>query len=156
MHPPRFTQSRRTPHLAVLCTPFVLLLAFAALLAAPRPALAASTINVNTTADENGAGAGCSLREAFKAADDNVNFGGCTGGGGGVPFTINVPAGTYTLTVDELKIGDATNTNTSIVGAGAASTIIQQTLTNRRVFPKHRAPLFRVTRVADIVDAVGL
>src|SRR5690242_20481811 len=94
---------------------------------------AASTINVNTTADENGTGAGCSLREAFKSADDNANFGGCTGSGGGVPFTINVPAGTYTLTVDELKIGDATNTNTSIVGAGGASTIIQQTVANRRV-----------------------
>ena len=102
-------------------------------LGSAQQAYAASTINVNTTADENGAGAGCSLREAFKSADDNANFGGCSGSGGGVPFTINVPAGTYTLTVDELKVGDATNTNTTIVGAGAASTIIQQTVANRRV-----------------------
>jgi CSLREA domain-containing protein len=98
-----------------------------------RQVHAASMINVTTTADEDGTGTGCSLREAFTSADDNANFGGCTGSGGGVPFTINVPAGTYTLTLDELRIGDATNTNTSIVGAGAASTIIQQTLPNRRV-----------------------
>jgi CSLREA domain-containing protein/uncharacterized repeat protein (TIGR01451 family) len=109
-------------------------LAFAALLAAPGAVFAASTINVNTTADENGAGTGCSLREAIASANTNTNVGGCTGSGGGVPFTINVPAGTYNLTVDELILGDATNTNTSIVGAGAASTIIRQTVANRRVF----------------------
>ena len=86
----QLTSSGRAPRLAFWSAPLALLLAFAALLAAPRPALAASTINVNTTADENGAGAGCSLREAFKSADDNVNFGGCAGAGGGVPFTINV------------------------------------------------------------------
>ena len=96
-----------------------LLLALAAVLSAPMAARAASTINVNTTADENGTGAGCSLREALASADTNTNVGGCTGSGGGVPFTINVPAGTYTLTVDELRVGDDTNTNTSIVGAGA-------------------------------------
>ena len=80
---------------------------------------AAGTINVNTTADENGTGAGCSLREAFKTADDNANFGGCTGAGGGAPFTVNVPAGTYALTAGELVVGDATNTSTAVVGVGS-------------------------------------
>jgi CSLREA domain-containing protein len=119
--------------MAPLTLLLALLISLTFALGPARQVHAASTINVTTTADENGTGAGCSLREAFKSADDNANFGGCTGSGGGVPFTINVPAGTYTLTVDELKIGDATNTNTTIVGAGAASAIIQQTLTNKRV-----------------------
>ena len=113
---------------------FALLLALAALLAVPPSARAASTINVTTTADENGAGTGCSLREALASANSNTNVGGCTGSGGGVPFTINLPAGTYNLTVDELQIGDASNTDTRIVGAGASSTIIRQTTANRRVF----------------------
>ncbi|MBK9940225.1 MAG: Ig-like domain repeat protein [Kouleothrix sp.] len=126
--------SRRGPGRAIGRVVFVLLLACAALMAAPSPARAASTINVTTTADENGAGAGCSLREALASANSNSNIGGCTGAGGGVPFTINLPAGTYTLTVDELQVGDASNTDTRIIGAGASSTIIQQTVASRRVF----------------------
>src|SRR5690242_2751065 len=50
-----------------------------------RQVYAASTITVTTTADENGAGAACSLREALTSANTNSNFGGCTGAAGG-PF----------------------------------------------------------------------
>jgi len=128
------TPSRHAPGRAIGIAALALLLAFAALLTAPRVIFAASTINVTTTADENGSGTACSLREALASANGNSNFGGCAGAGGGVPFTINVPAGTYNLTVDELQVGDASNTDTRIVGAGASSTIIRQTAANRRVF----------------------
>jgi CSLREA domain-containing protein len=101
----------------------LLALAFALL---PTPlAYAASTINVTTTADDNGTGAGCSLREAITTANTNANFGGCTGAPGG-PFTINVPAGTYSLTAGELPVGTGSGANISISGAGAGSTIIRQ------------------------------
>lgn len=102
---------------------------------ASRPAYAASTINVTTTADENGTGAGCSLREAITTANNNSNFGGCTGAAGG-PFTINVPAGTYNLSASpfELQVGTSSGRNITIAGAGAANTIIHQTIANQRVF----------------------
>jgi len=73
----------------------------------------------------------CSLRGAVAFA--NVN----------PATTINVPAGTYLLTINGSSEGfngddsigdlDILNTNTSIIGAGAATTIIQQTQPNDRV-----------------------
>jgi len=104
----------------------VLLLAFAA---APTGVLyAAGTINVTTTADENGAGgtSNCSLREAIASANTNTNFGGCTGAGSGGPFTINVPAGTHSLSAGELQVGTSSGANITISGAGSATTIIRQ------------------------------
>lgn len=95
---------------------------------------AASTINVNTTIDENGAGGGCSLREAIISANTNTSFGGCTDSGGGGPFTINVPAGVYALTIGELQTGTLPGANISIIGSGSASTIIHQFNLNARVF----------------------
>ena len=56
------------------------------------PARAAGTITVTTTADEYGAGAACSLREAVRTANDGANFGGCALSGT-QPFTISLPAG---------------------------------------------------------------
>lgn len=95
------------------------------------PAFAAGTIDVTTTADEFGAGAGCSLREAIQSANTNTNFGGCTGAGGGAPFTINIPAGTYPITINP---GPDENANAAgdfdiissitLAGAGQGSTII--------------------------------
>ncbi len=114
------------------------LLLAAGLLAPAAPAQAAGTIAVNTTADEYGAGAACSLREAVRTANDGANFGGCVLSGT-PPFTINLPAGIYQLTI----IPDATNddndsgdldflvSGTALVGAGAASTTIQQTTVDR-------------------------
>jgi CSLREA domain-containing protein len=62
----------------------------------PATTALAGTITVNTQADENGSGAGCSLREAITSAN-TTDFGGCTGAAAG-PDTIAIPAGTYTLT----------------------------------------------------------
>lgn len=91
----------------------------------------AATITVTTTADEfsnPGPGSGCSLREAVQAANTNAAFGGCPAGSGA--DTINVPAGAYTLTrtgaQEDLNVtGDLDiRAATTIVGAGAANTIL--------------------------------
>jgi large repetitive protein len=96
------------------------------------PASAAS-FTVNTTSDtHNTAGAttcpaSCSLRAAIEAAN---NLGGTV--------TINVPVGTYGLSLGELQVGTFPGTPTSyaitIQGAGAAGTIINQTDVTNRVF----------------------
>lgn len=97
------------------------------------PASAASTITVITTVDGTG-GLACTLRDAITSANTNANAGGCTGAGGGGPFTIDVPAGTYDLTLGELKVGTTSGANITISGAGAASTIVHQTASTARVF----------------------
>lgn len=85
------------------------------------PAAFADVITVNTTADENGAGASCSLREAVKTANDNVDFGGCTRVSQPGSFEkIIVPAGTYTLT-SELLI----TASILVDGAGSSTTIVK-------------------------------
>ena len=113
------------------------LLLAAGLLAPAAPAFAAGTITVSTTVDEYGAGAACSLREAVRTANDGANFGGCTLSGT-QPFTINLPAGTYPLTIgganEDLTASgdlDIRVSGTALVGAGAASTTIQQTTLDR-------------------------
>lgn len=77
------------------------LLALAAQVAIPAHA---ATISVTTFADENGAGAGCSLREAVYVANNNVAFGGCPAGNALADDTVVLQAGTYTLTLGEIKI----------------------------------------------------
>ncbi len=79
----------------------------------------ATTITVTTTADENGAGSACSLREAIRAANQDTLFGGCAEGDG--DDTIAVPAGTYTLTVAGAL--DITSSLT-LTGAGRGTTVI--------------------------------
>ncbi|MER2599128.1 MAG: CSLREA domain-containing protein [Caldilineales bacterium] len=115
----------------------VVLLAISSVLLGARPAFAAGTIAVNTTTDEFGAGAGCSLREAVQSANTNADFGGCVRSGT-APYTINLGAGTFALTIT----GANNDTNTtgdldflvsgiSVSGAGAANTTIQQTTADR-------------------------
>jgi uncharacterized repeat protein (TIGR01451 family)/CSLREA domain-containing protein len=99
-------------------------------LAAPSPQTAyAATINVTTTNDELNSDGDCSLREAIEAANTNAAVDACTAGSVGLD-TINLPAGTYTLSI----AGTGENANQTgdldiledltIVGAGAESTII--------------------------------
>jgi CSLREA domain-containing protein len=105
----------------------------------PAPARAAGPINVTTTVDEAGVvGSGCSLREAITAANTNAAFGGCPAGSPGADV-INLPAGTYTLSIpnpggvneDNNATGDLDiNQSLTIQGAGAATTIIQAGTTN--------------------------
>ncbi|MGG7661850.1 T9SS type A sorting domain-containing protein [Dyadobacter sp. BHUBP1] len=84
------------------------------------PAIA-DTFNVTQTTDGT---ATFQLRGAILAAD-------ALGGG---PHTINLPAGTYNLTMGPIVFGSQAQ-NISIVGAGAGSTIINMTTTMQdRIF----------------------
>jgi predicted outer membrane repeat protein len=93
----------------------------------PSQTQAAGPITVDRNDDTSTASActvtanDCSLRGAFAFADANPGT------------TINIPANTYLLTIDELRIGSSTNINTTITGAGPDLTIIQQTRPNTRV-----------------------
>lgn len=64
----------------------------------------AATITTTTLVDENGDGAGCSLREAVYAANNNVPFGGCPAGNALADDSIVLSKGTYLLTKGELKV----------------------------------------------------
>ena len=103
------------------------------------PVLAAD-ITVSTTVDEVSDNpsndTGCSLREAILSANLNISVGGCTAGESTVTDIINVPAGTYTLTLNidcpetefsnGATCGDLNiNEDLDIVGAGQDNTIIQ-------------------------------
>ena len=95
-------------------------------------AAAANTLNVTTGADELIAGGtGCSLREALKDANNDTNaFPECGPGGSGDDI-INLPAGTYDITLGPSgdDLGDRGDldivSNLNLVGAGAATTIVQ-------------------------------
>ncbi len=97
-------------------------------------ALAAGPFTVNITGDtqdDNPAdgncldvGAFCSLRAAVEQA---------TASGG--TTSINLPPGTYALTLGELKVGSISNTNITLTGTGApAGTVINQTDGISRIF----------------------
>ena len=127
----------RTAQRGLVGVALVALLIVMALGVPAAPAYAAGTITVNTTIDEYGAGANCSLREAVQSANNNANFGGCALSGT-QPFTINLGAGTFQLTIaganeDVNATGDLDirASGTIIAGAGAASTTIQQTTADR-------------------------
>ena len=86
----------------------------------PYPGSPPHTINVNTTTDEFGTGASCSLREGIRAANQDSGA-----------DTIVLPAGTYQLTIggtgeDSTGTGDLDVLQpVTITGAGARTTIIQ-------------------------------
>jgi hypothetical protein len=86
----------------------------AAVLLLATPPVQAATISVNTTLNETGNLAQCSLRDAVAAANTDTVQGGCSAG------TISLPAGSFVLTVGELSLTGPT----TITGAGAPSTTI--------------------------------
>ncbi len=80
----------------------------------------AATITVDSTADTVSNDSTCTLREAVAAADTDTGGGAgeCAAGSGN--DTIQIPAGTYTLTSD-LDLGD---TGITLNGANVSTVII--------------------------------
>jgi hypothetical protein len=95
------------------------------------------------------------LREAIQAANTNAAFGGCTAGSGSGngADTISILAGTYTLTLaganeDFNATGDLDITeNISLIGTGAATTIIDGNNTDRIL---HVESQFRVWNISGL------
>ena len=113
--------------IAMLALPMIV--GFFSLLLLVMPVQAA-TITVTTTDDEYDSNpAACSLREAVVAANTNAAFGGCDAGSEGMD-TINLPAGTYELTIDGQDEDQAATGDLDIIedltisGAGQDDTII--------------------------------
>jgi CSLREA domain-containing protein len=102
-----------------------------------RPAFAL-TITVNTTADEAGTGASCSLREAIYSANTDTAYGGCATGGGS--DTIVLAAGaTYDLgttpAVSSTAFGPSAFAITStIVISGNGATLTRSGTASARFF----------------------
>jgi CSLREA domain-containing protein len=92
-----------------------------------QPAYAV-TITVDTTDDEINEDGDCSLREAIQAANTDSAIDGCLAGSG--EDTINLPAGTYILTIsgaqeDDNQTGDLDiKDDLIIIGEGATLSII--------------------------------
>ncbi len=110
--------------------PLILIFTLVGLWFTPHPsqvtAAPTTTINVNTTTDELNFDGDCSLREAIRAANTDTAVDACPAGSG--TDTINIPAGTYNLTLtsgDEDAKGDLdVQSNMLIQGAGAETTHI--------------------------------
>jgi CSLREA domain-containing protein len=122
---------RRTlgPRLVVVLLTAVFLTAAQAL--GPIAPAGAAPIGVTTTADEftdPGPGAGCSLREAIRAANTDAAYGGCPAGSGA--DSISLGAATYTLSrVGALENATATGDldivqDLAIQGQSSATTTI--------------------------------
>ncbi|HUZ27799.1 MAG TPA: CSLREA domain-containing protein, partial [Solirubrobacteraceae bacterium] len=97
----------------------------------------AATIHVNTDKDPEAPAPGvCSLREAIIASNTDVAVGGCPAGTSG-GNTIELPGGTYVLTIAPTGVDDATTGDLNITapvkisGAGLATTAIVQTRADR-------------------------
>ncbi len=109
-------------------------------LAPATGAHAAGSYTVTTTSDEDDAGA-CSSSTITSGAgtDGNLSLREaiCEANNASGAQTISVGAGTYNLGnvgTSELQVGKNAGANITITGAGAASTIIHQTIASQRVF----------------------
>lgn len=132
------------------------MLSLAWLVSIPSIAYAAGTIAVTTPSDEFGGNTAgtCSLREAIEAVNLHHDFGGCTLDGT-APYTIQLAAGTYTLSLtgngeDANQTGDLDiHAPLTISGAGADSTVIQGGATAESAIDR----IFHVMPTADVVLA---
>lgn len=108
-----------------------------------------TTININTTTDELNFDGDCSLREAIRAANMDTAVDACPAGNG--TDTINVPTGTYNLTLtsgaEDAKGDLDVQSNMLIQGTGAANTHIHGQMGERvvEVNPGHQVTVAGVT-----------
>jgi len=79
------------------------------------PAVHAATITPNIFADEVTANTDCSLREAIMSINAGVDIGGCVHSTNayGINDTINIPEGTYTLSIAPLADDVPSGTGTA-------------------------------------------
>lgn len=111
------------------------LLALMVIAAMPLMAADDKTINVNTTADEDGTNlSNCSLREALQAAALNRAYGGCSAGNtrASAADTIQLQAGNYSLNAELVP-----TSNTRIFGASPVTYTAKDPITN--TFPQRTA-----------------
>ena len=114
-----------------------LLLAALGGLAQPTLPAAAAGLTVTTTTDELDAGTcGTITPASLPGADGQTSLREaiCAANNAGGSSTIDVPAGTYTLTLGELQVATLAGENITVNGAGSGSTIIRQQTANARVF----------------------
>lgn len=146
--------SRTTPAAAVAA------LALAVLAIGPGVAQAAM-ITVSTTTDEVNTDGDCSLREAVVAANTDAARDACTAGTGA--DVINVPAGTYTLSLagggenaaatGDLDLTDADGV--AIQGAGSATTIIDGDRIDRVFEARPGITISTTSRISDVTVREG-
>jgi hypothetical protein len=104
--------------------PVLGLVAAGVVLAPAAPALASTTLTVNTAADSNPASGPCANGSTTAPSTLSLRDAICVANNLGGTVTIDVPAGTYDLSYGELDVGITSGQNITIDGAGAASTII--------------------------------
>ena len=107
------------------------------------PASAATTFNVTTTADIAANAGACgnpAILTAPNPASLSLREAVCLANNNGGTATVNIPAGTYTLTNGELQVGMHSGQNVTLSGAGAATTIIDAggAQPGARLRPEHR------------------
>ena len=115
-----------------------------------------NTITVTTQDDELNSDGDCSLREAIKAANENIGVSGCPAGSAGLD-TINIPTGTYTLTITgtDNYSGDLdVLESVEIIGAGSDSTTINGNQIDR-VFHISSASVDVVVTIKDVTVRNG-
>ncbi len=125
-------------------------------------AISSTTIYVNTTQDEVNVDGDCSLREAVRAANTDLQVDACPAGSGS--DTIILPAGTYTLTIagpneDSALTGDLDITNSlTIIGMGTQDTQINGNHIDRilDVFAPAVLQLYQLTLLNGSAPATGL
>ncbi len=104
----------------------------------PVRSVYAASITVNGTADTIANDGQCTLREAIINANNDNTSGSTDCAAGSGSDTLILPAGTYVLTLsgfDNTSAGGDLDINSdiTIIGAGAGSTIIRQTVATERV-----------------------
>jgi CSLREA domain-containing protein len=121
-------------------------------LAVTAPTAHGALIIVNTTADEYGTGAGCSLREAIEAANMNAVFGGCTTGAGDDQIDLLAPGTDYARTLtgsdDDNETGDFDVGAGGLIIVGHGATIRgTDTSAGDRLFQKNGTGILHLIRV---------
>ncbi|HRF48718.1 MAG TPA: choice-of-anchor Q domain-containing protein [Anaerolineales bacterium] len=119
--------------------------------AGPTLPAQATVITVTTTSDELNTDGDCSLREAIVAANTNAAVDACPAGSGA--DTINLPAGTFTLSLagtsenlaatGDLDIFD----DLTVIGDSATTTVIDAGGIDR-VFEIYESPVVHLSRLA--------